>query len=226
MNDDDHYLKKELYDLIQRDSSIFEFVQSGSLDGIWYWDLENPENEWMSPRLWTTFGFDPRGKKHLTSEWQNLINQEDLKIAISNFEKHCVDPDHPYDQVVRYRHKNGSTVWVRCRGLAIRDEKGKPIRMLGAHTDLTQQKRIEEDLRRKTTELEDTNAKLQKALEEVKTLSGLLPICMHCKKIRDDKGYWNQIEGYIQKHSSAEFSHSICEECAEKYYPDMDIYDD
>ena len=98
--------------------------------------------------------------------------------------------------------------------------------MLGAHTDLTQQKRIEEDLRRKTTELEDTNAKLQKALEEVKTLSGLLPICMHCKKIRDDKGYWNQIEGYIQKHSSAEFSHSICEECAEKYYPDMDIYDD
>lgn len=46
------------------------------------------------------------------------------------------------------------------------------------------------------------------------------------KKIRDDKGYWNQLESYIQKHSDAEFSHSICQECAKKYYPDMDLYDD
>jgi len=67
---------------------------------------------------------------------------------------------------------------------------------------------------------------LNKALSEVKRLSGLLPICSHCKKIRDDKGYWNQIEAFIQEHSEAEFSHSICQECAEKYYPDMDLYDD
>ena len=67
---------------------------------------------------------------------------------------------------------------------------------------------------------------LQKALLEVKQLSGLLPICSHCKKIRDDKGYWNQIEAYIQDHSEAEFSHGICQECAKKYYPDMDIYDE
>ena len=67
---------------------------------------------------------------------------------------------------------------------------------------------------------------LQTALKEVRQLSGLLPICAHCKKIRDDKGYWNQIEAYIQRHSDAEFSHSVCEECAAKYYPDIDIYED
>ena len=67
---------------------------------------------------------------------------------------------------------------------------------------------------------------LNKALSEVKKLSGFLPICSHCKKIRDDKGYWSQIEEYIQGHSEAEFSHSICKECADKYYPDMDLYDD
>lgn len=67
---------------------------------------------------------------------------------------------------------------------------------------------------------------LREALSEVKKLSGLLPICSHCKKIRDDKGYWNQIESYIQKHSEVEFSHSICQECAKKYYPDMDLYDE
>ncbi|MCA1793751.1 MAG: transporter substrate-binding domain-containing protein [Desulfobacteraceae bacterium] len=67
---------------------------------------------------------------------------------------------------------------------------------------------------------------LQDALEKVKTLRGLLPICMHCKKIRDDKGYWNQMEAYIHKHSDVEFSHSICSDCAKKYYPDMDLYND
>jgi len=65
---------------------------------------------------------------------------------------------------------------------------------------------------------------LNNALSEVKKLSGLLPICSHCKKIRDGKGYWNQIEEYIQGHSEAQFSHSICKECAEKYYSDMNLY--
>jgi sensor domain CHASE-containing protein len=66
---------------------------------------------------------------------------------------------------------------------------------------------------------------LQKALSEVKQLSGLLPICSYCKKIRDDKGYWNQIESYIHEHSEAEFSHGICQECAKIYFPDLDLYD-
>ncbi len=64
-------------------------------------------------------------------------------------------------------------------------------------------------------------AELKKALEEIKTLSGFLPICASCKKIRDDKGYWNQIEVYISEHSEAEFSHGICPECAKKLYPDI-----
>ncbi len=74
--------------------------------------------------------------------------------------------------------------------------------------------------------LSQANQKLEKSLNEVKKLSGLLPICSHCKKIRDDKGYWNQIEEYIQKHSEAQFSHGICKECAKKHYPDLDLYKD
>ena len=61
---------------------------------------------------------------------------------------------------------------------------------------------------------------LKKSLAEVKALSGLLPICASCKKIRDDKGYWNQIEAYIRDHSEAEFSHGICPECSKKLYPE------
>lgn len=67
---------------------------------------------------------------------------------------------------------------------------------------------------------------LRDALANVKQLSGLLPICGHCKKIRDDKGYWNQLEQYIHDHTDATFSHGICQECAKKYYPDLDLYPD
>jgi PAS domain S-box-containing protein len=144
---DEHYLKQELYGMFRTDPSVFDFLQAGSLDGVWYWNLENLADEWMSPKFWTTLGYDPSEKKHLASEWQELIFDEDLKIAGQNFEKHCLDASHPFDQVVRYRHQNGSTVWVRCRGFAIRDETGRAIRMLGVHTDLTQLKVAEEELR-------------------------------------------------------------------------------
>lgn len=61
---------------------------------------------------------------------------------------------------------------------------------------------------------------LQDALANIKTLRGLLPICASCKKIRDDHGYWNQLETYIGAHSDAEFTHGLCPECARKLYPD------
>jgi len=67
---------------------------------------------------------------------------------------------------------------------------------------------------------------LQDKIAQIKTLSGLLPICSVCKKVRDDNGYWDQIEGYISKHSDLDFSHSICPDCARKLYPEMKIYDD
>ncbi|MEO0378002.1 MAG: ATP-binding protein [Cyanobacteria bacterium P01_A01_bin.17] len=150
---DEHYLKQELYTRVQSDPVLFEFLQRGSLDGIWYWDLENPEHEWMSPQFWQSLGYDPQSMPHLAESWQDLIHPDDCKLAIANFNQHCDDSTHPYDQIVRYRHKNGSTVWVRCRGMAIRDEQGKPIRMLGAHTDITALKQTEQKLQQSNKEL-------------------------------------------------------------------------
>lgn len=63
MQTNKNYLQQELYNLIKTDDLIFDFLQEGSLDGIWYWDLEKPENEWMSPKFWTTFGYEPSEKK-------------------------------------------------------------------------------------------------------------------------------------------------------------------
>jgi PAS domain S-box-containing protein len=81
----------------------------------------------------------------------------------------------------------------------------------------------EEDLKRRQEqeEREKLIGELQEALAKVKTLSGFIPICASCKKIRDDKGYWNQIEAYISAHSEIEFSHSLCPECAKKLFPEL-----
>jgi CHASE1-domain containing sensor protein len=90
---------------------------------------------------------------------------------------------------------------------------------LGLREEIVERKRAAEAL-------EEEGIRLQKAMDDIRTLRGIVPICSHCKKIRDDKGYWNQIESYIRDHSEAEFSHSICQECAEKYYPGIDICGD
>ena len=70
-------------------------------------------------------------------------------------------------------------------------------------------------------QLRRLNEELHEALDKVKTLSGLLPICSACKKIRDDKGYWTQVEVYIEDRSEAEFTHGMCRDCAKKLYPDL-----
>ncbi len=75
-----------------------------------------------------------------------------------------------------------------------------------------------------TTDLTKTNLNLEKSLNEIKTLKGVVPICARCKKIRDDKGYWNILESYIQKHSDASFSHGVCPECSDDLYGDQDWY--
>ena len=85
--------------------------------------------------------------------------------------------------------------------------------ILSSIADITARKQAEQERERLVADRE-------KALAEIKVLGGLLPICMSCKKIRDDKGYWNQIEGYIRSHSQAEFSHSLCPECAHQLYPE------
>ncbi len=85
--------------------------------------------------------------------------------------------------------------------------------LLGRVRDLSL--RDKETARRLTA----ANEELSEALAKIKTLSGLIPICAHCKSIRDDDGYWQQLEGYLQQRAELEFTHGICPGCLEKHYP-------
>lgn len=112
------------------------------------------------------------------------------------------------------RRYDGASSWIENLGKAVRDAKTRAICYEGSIEDISARKHAEK-------EREDLIAQLRESLAKVKTLSGLLPICASCKKIRDDNGYWNQIEIYIQQHSEAEFTHSFCPECVQTLYPEI-----
>jgi hypothetical protein len=119
----------------------------------------------------------------------------------------------PY--VVEHLHQgpDGEARHHEVHGYPIFDDNGSVIQMIEYSVDITSRRNVEKEREKLIVQLRD-------ALAKVKQLSGFLPICASCKKIRDDKGYWNQIETYIRDHSEAEFSHSFCPDCARKLYPD------
>jgi len=115
-------------------------------------------------------------------------------------------------ETVRMR-KDGTIIAVSLSFSPIVDGSGRIVGASKIAHDITKRKRLE-------TERDKLIVELRDALTQVKQLSGLLPICASCKKIRDDKGYWTQIETYISEHSEALFSHAICPDCGKKLYPE------
>ena len=87
--------------------------------------------------------------------------------------------------------------------------------------DMMELRRLNDELQTRNNQLHLRNEQLQAALDKVKLLSGLLPICSHCKKVRDDEGYWQEVEIYVSHHSEADFSHGICPDCLQKFYPEI-----
>lgn len=92
----------------------------------------------------------------------------------------------------------------------------------GVYVPVTQNVQANQSLKYEIDERQKTIYQLEESKALVNTLSGIVPICMHCKGIRDDQGYWNQLEKFITEHSEVQFSHSICDNCMEKYYPDLE----
>ncbi|CAK9003307.1 Autoinducer 2 sensor kinase/phosphatase LuxQ [Durusdinium trenchii] len=119
-----------------------EAILELSFDGFWDWYMDR-DYEYMSPVFWEHFGYRPEEKEHRPSAWENMIFKEDLQVALGNLEKHVASRgEHPYLQEVRYRHKDGSTVWVLCKGHVVEwGEGGEPLRMMGSHTNITKVKR-------------------------------------------------------------------------------------
>jgi PAS domain S-box-containing protein len=112
--------------------------------------------------------------------------------------------------------KDGHTIHFHCTAnVALRDANGIPTRVIEISRDITELKKAEAEKDRLIEQLKE-------ASEKIKTLNRLLPICASCKKIRNDQGYWQQVEDYLHDNADILFSHSICPACMKKLYPDFD----
>ncbi|MEW6544751.1 MAG: PAS domain-containing protein [Nitrospirota bacterium] len=117
-----------------------------------------------------------------------------------------------YRGEVTSRAKDGRTVDIELSAFAVRDAQNAPVCYVGIKRDITERKRADETREKLIREL-------QEALGQIRILEGILPICMHCKKIRNERDQWQAMEVYVATHSKAEFSHGICPECLKTHYP-------
>jgi len=208
--------RKKAEEGLEKSEAKYRFLTEAMSDIVWMMD-ENLAFTYLSPSVENTLGMTV--DEVIRRGASDIMTAESLSSARSAVEKLRMmegrDPGGPPKTVTfeaAYRHRNGAWIWLENIISLVRNERGENIGIHGVSRNIT-------EIRQAAVEREKLITDLKKALSDVKVLSGLLPICTRCKKIRDDQGYWNQIEGYISEHSDALFSHSLCPECAAKLYP-------
>jgi PAS domain S-box-containing protein len=167
---------------------------------------------WINPAVerWTGYTVDECLK--LSAYPLALVHEED-RARMERIFHEAAAGSTGNDVVHRIRRKDGAIAWMTLSWQPIYNNEGGCLGFRTSARDITERMQAQEERERLLREREETQAKL-------KTLHGLLPICAACKKIRNDAGYWEQIESYVRNHSEAEFSHGICPECMKKLYPD------
>lgn len=199
----DHKRLEEAYDIIKRSPAVAFLWQNAQ-----GWPVE-----FVSENANSLFGYSARDFISGKVPYSKVIHPKDLErvgeeVRGFSAEKGCRRFSHaPYRIITR----SGKVKWLSDQTRIRRNSNGEITHYQGIVIDITKRKLAEEAL------LMEKN-KLQEAIDEVKTLSGLIPICSNCNKIRDDQGYWNQLETFIEQHSKARFSHGVCPECSERLY--------
>jgi len=187
-------------------------VAVGSRDVLFRVSLPDGVCEYISPSVRDISGRPPREwyrRPFLVREILHPAWRDRFERKFNSFLAGVGPEDHLFPIV----HLSGELRWMHLRATASRDEKGRICAVEGIASDITA--RMRQDVERKRL-----IRQLQKALAGARILSGLLPICSFCKKIRDDQGYWTQIESFLTEHCDLFFTHGLCPECLDVYYPE------
>lgn len=193
--------------LIESESKFKSFAEQ-ALVGTYL--IQDGVFKYVNPKFAMMFGYTVEECLD-NMNFEKLVYTGDLELVREQVRRRIAGEVESVHYTFRGIKKDGQLFDVEIYGSSS-IHRGRPA-AAGTILDITDRKHSEE-------EREKLIAELQQALSEVKTLSGLLPICASCKKIRDDSGYWNQIESYVSAHSNAKFSHGLCPDCLKKYYPD------
>lgn len=200
-----HLAKKRdfLFDELQTlNSSMLDMISKVDSNGL---------VEYVSPSVKTVLGYTPEQVKG--KPFFDFIHPDESSAVKQKFQN-AMETRNSFRMDYRCRCADGGYIWVESLANPIvGHQKGMNIYVFGSR-DVTLRKQAEEVL-------EEERRRLQLALDEVRTLRGIVPICSYCKKIRDDDGYWSQVEQYVSDHTEAQFSHAICPVCYEKVMKEL-----
>ncbi|MBU0730746.1 MAG: PAS domain S-box protein [Proteobacteria bacterium] len=181
---------------------------------------------YANPATERILGYSPEEIKNIPA--LDLIHPDDQEIIKEDMGQALSGKDvAPRD--IRLLHKNAHFIAIEARGFIV-PLKAEEFYIGAILRDIRARKQTERQLESYRLDLEELvkerTSELHSALDEVHTLREILPICSYCKKIRDDQGFWKQVEVYLREHSQMDFSHGICPECVTEHYPDIDIIDE
>jgi len=206
-----HRLSQQQESLRRSETALSEAQRMAHL-GNWSWDLATGQVLW-SQEIYSIFGLDPQEHSPST-EWLGYIHPGD-RGTIKAAAEMAISEGESFDLEIRLLHADGAPRHARAIGRLDYDSLGRPSRLVGVLLDIHAAKLA-------AVERENLISELESALANVRTLSGMLPICCSCKKIRDDSGYWRQVEEYISEHSNADFTHGLCPECHAKAVQELE----
>lgn len=191
------------------------FVEMINDDYLFYSQDLDGKISFMSSNVESFFGVLP--EDIIGRKWYEVLSTtEEMVQRARDSELFTIHNRIPAPYELEFFDSENNVITLEIQENPVLDTNNKVVAIDGIAKNITSEKLH-------ATKLETTISHLNSALEEINTLKGILPICSSCKKVRDDSGYWRQIESYITLHSEAEFSHSICPECVKKLYPDMDL---
>jgi PAS domain S-box-containing protein len=210
-------LKRALVDLDEKHHLIADSL----MDAIWIVDAETLKFEYITDSIEKISGY--RADEYLKLSLGDRIAPESFRKVISILAEEKIRFDQN-PNLKDYRsleleliHKNGSTYWVEVR-VKFHKENRNGLKIIGATKGISKRKRIEQKQKETIKKLAQAIAEKERLLREVKILQGLLPICSGCRRIRDEHDKWWPLDVYIEKHTEAEVTHTICPDCEQIAY--------
>jgi len=200
--------RKRAEEALRQSEERYRAIMEQSADGIYLVDVDTKSIIEANLALARMLGYTQE-------EMQGMHNYQLVAATPENIDRkfqEIIASPSPLSFERKFRKKDGSLleVWITAGVLFFAGKRAA----CGIIKDLTERKRAEE-------EREQLINELQEALANIKTLRGLIPICASCKKIRDDKGYWQQVDTYVREHTEATFTHGLCPECIKLLFPDL-----